>query len=121
MNFKMRKADEMERYQTDKSAKIAFVFYTAALLAWGLYNFFQHREDGMGVYDSACRQCGVSVVTRGVRAEDAVRECRGSHDFLQGKREKTARRLGFAAVSSLRSCSREDSFSSVAKSTAYHV
>ncbi|MCY9589001.1 hypothetical protein PC41400_05940 [Paenibacillus chitinolyticus] len=46
MKLKLRKADEMERYQTDKSAKIAFIFYTGALLAWGLYNFFSTGKTG---------------------------------------------------------------------------
>ncbi|MBV6713553.1 hypothetical protein KV564_07795 [Paenibacillus chitinolyticus] len=46
MKLNLRKADEMERYQTDKSAKIAFIFYTTALLVWGLYNFFSTGKTG---------------------------------------------------------------------------
>ncbi|MFD0869467.1 Uncharacterised protein [Chlamydia abortus] len=42
----LRKADEMERYQSDKSARNAFVFFTVALLAWSLTNFFTVGKTG---------------------------------------------------------------------------
>jgi hypothetical protein len=42
----LRKADEMETYQNEKSAKYAFLFYTAALFIWSLYAFFAKGETG---------------------------------------------------------------------------
>jgi hypothetical protein len=44
--MKFRKADEMERYQSDQSAKYGFIFYTIALLAWSLYDFFVTGDSG---------------------------------------------------------------------------
>lgn len=44
--MKLRKADEMEQYQNDKSAKNAYVFFTAALLVWSLINFFTKGHTG---------------------------------------------------------------------------
>lgn len=44
--MKIRKADEMENYQNEKSAKYAFMFYTTALLIWSLYDFFVKGETG---------------------------------------------------------------------------
>lgn len=44
--MKMRKADEMEQYQNDKSAKNAFTFFTIALLAWSLIDFFMTGKTG---------------------------------------------------------------------------
>ncbi len=42
MNIK--KADEMERFQNEKSAVYAFAFYGLALLAWSLFDFFSKGE-----------------------------------------------------------------------------
>ncbi|MEK4950381.1 hypothetical protein NST12_08545 [Bacillus sp. FSL W8-1127] len=42
----MRKADEMEKYQSDQSAKYGFIFYTVALLIWSLYSFFTNGDSG---------------------------------------------------------------------------
>ncbi|MEK4874749.1 MULTISPECIES: hypothetical protein [Bacillus] len=42
----MRKADEMEKYQSDQSAKYGFIFYTVALLVWSLYSFFTNGDSG---------------------------------------------------------------------------
>ncbi|AIQ24549.1 hypothetical protein H70737_17850 [Paenibacillus sp. FSL H7-0737] len=36
----MQRADEMEQFQNDKSAKNAYIFFTLALLVWSLVNFF---------------------------------------------------------------------------------
>jgi len=44
--MKLRKADEMERYQSDQSAKYGFIFYTIALLIWSLYDFFVKGDSG---------------------------------------------------------------------------
>ncbi|QDY85482.1 hypothetical protein FQU75_20340 [Paenibacillus polymyxa] len=44
--MKLRKADEMEKYQSDQSAKFGFVFYTVALLSWSLYDFFTKDDSG---------------------------------------------------------------------------
>ncbi|CAM2880392.1 hypothetical protein PASE110613_05675 [Paenibacillus sediminis] len=44
--MKFRKADEMERYQSEKSAKYAFMFYTIALLVWSLFDFFTKGKTG---------------------------------------------------------------------------
>ncbi|SMG23538.1 hypothetical protein [Paenibacillus aquistagni] len=44
--MRFRKADEMEKYQNEKSAKNAFMFYTTALLIWSLYDFFAKGEAG---------------------------------------------------------------------------
>lgn len=44
--MKMRKADEMEKYQSDQSAKYGFIFYTVALLIWSLYSFFTNGDSG---------------------------------------------------------------------------
>ncbi|RLQ93862.1 hypothetical protein [Falsibacillus albus] len=42
----MRKADEMEKAHNDKSAKNAFLFYTAALLIWSMYDLFTKGKTG---------------------------------------------------------------------------
>lgn len=44
--MKLRKADEMEKYQSDKSAKYGFIFYNIALLFWSLYDFFITGDSG---------------------------------------------------------------------------
>jgi hypothetical protein len=44
--MKLRKADEMEKYQSDQSAKYGFLFYTLALLVWSLYDFFVKGDSG---------------------------------------------------------------------------
>ncbi|MED1490651.1 hypothetical protein [Bacillus smithii] len=44
--MKWRKADEMEKYQNDQSAKFGFIFYTVALLIWSLYSFFTIGDSG---------------------------------------------------------------------------
>lgn len=44
--MKLRKADEMEQYQNDKSAKNAYIFFTAALLIWSLFKFFTEGKTG---------------------------------------------------------------------------
>ncbi len=44
--MKLRKADEMEKYQSDQSAKYGFIFYTIALLIWSLYSFFTKGDSG---------------------------------------------------------------------------
>jgi hypothetical protein len=44
--MKLRKADEMEKYQSDQSAKNGFIFYTIALLIWSLYSFFTSGDAG---------------------------------------------------------------------------
>jgi len=44
--MKLRKADEMEKYQNDKSAKNAHIFFTVALLVWSLVNFFTKGQTG---------------------------------------------------------------------------
>ncbi|GAV14673.1 hypothetical protein ABN764_03150 [Paenibacillaceae sp. P-4] len=43
----MRKQDEMERYHNDKSAKNGYMFYTIALLLWGLYDFTVKGNSGL--------------------------------------------------------------------------
>nr|WP_027091558.1 hypothetical protein [Cohnella thermotolerans] len=42
----MRKADEMEQYQNDKSAKNAYLFFTVALLVWSFIDFFKKGQTG---------------------------------------------------------------------------
>ncbi|WP_273853467.1 hypothetical protein [Guptibacillus spartinae] len=42
----MRKADEMEKDHNLKSARNAFVFYTAALLIWAVIHLIQTGETG---------------------------------------------------------------------------
>jgi hypothetical protein len=44
--MKLRKADEMEKYQSDQSAKYGFIFYTTSLLIWSLYDFFIKGDSG---------------------------------------------------------------------------
>lgn len=44
--MKFRKADEMEQYMSDRSAKYGFIFYTLALLVWSLVHFFTGGETG---------------------------------------------------------------------------
>lgn len=44
--MKLRKADEMEQYQSDKSSKNAYIFITLALLAWSLFNYFTKGKTG---------------------------------------------------------------------------
>lgn len=43
----IRKADEMERFQSEKSAVYAFAFYGLALLVWSLYDFIIKGELGL--------------------------------------------------------------------------
>ena len=40
----IRKADEMERFQIEKSAVYAFAFYDLTLLVWSLYGTFLNPE-----------------------------------------------------------------------------
>lgn len=44
--MKLRKADEMEQFQNDKSAKSAHIFFTLALLVWSLINFISVGKTG---------------------------------------------------------------------------
>ncbi|WP_410717658.1 hypothetical protein [Brevibacillus sp. SIMBA_040] len=44
--MKLRKADEMEQHQNDKSAKNAYIFFNLALLTWSLINFFSKGKTG---------------------------------------------------------------------------
>ncbi|RPJ94122.1 hypothetical protein CW357_17060 [Rummeliibacillus sp. TYF005] len=44
--MKLKKADEMEKYQSDQSAKNGFIFYTVALLIWSMYDFFIKGNSG---------------------------------------------------------------------------
>ncbi len=43
----IEKPDEMERFQNEKSAVLAFAFYGLALLAWSLFDFFTKGELGL--------------------------------------------------------------------------
>lgn len=43
----MRKADEMEKSQANKSARISFVFYTIALLVYSIYSVSTSGELGI--------------------------------------------------------------------------
>ena len=43
----MRKADEMEKSQANKSAIMAFVIYTIALLVYSIYSVSTSRELGI--------------------------------------------------------------------------
>ncbi|WP_036696308.1 hypothetical protein [Paenibacillus taiwanensis] len=45
--IKLRKADEMEQFYNEKSTKNGFLFYTAALLGWALYDFFTKGTPGL--------------------------------------------------------------------------
>ncbi|GGA46523.1 hypothetical protein [Paenibacillus physcomitrellae] len=42
----LRRADEMEQYQSDQSAKYGFIFYTVALLVWALYDWISTGDSG---------------------------------------------------------------------------
>ncbi|WP_159881038.1 hypothetical protein [Paenibacillus puerhi] len=44
--MKLKKADEMEQYQSNKSAKITYMFFTIALLVWSLLNYFTKGQTG---------------------------------------------------------------------------
>ncbi|MEH7107833.1 hypothetical protein [Bacillus sp. JJ1764] len=44
--MRLRKADEMEKYQSDQSAKYGFIFYTLSLLIWSLYELFSKGNSG---------------------------------------------------------------------------
>ncbi|WP_179281030.1 hypothetical protein [Paenibacillus sp. XY044] len=44
--MKIRRADEMEQYHTMKSAKNAYIFFTAALLVWSLVNLISTGKTG---------------------------------------------------------------------------
>lgn len=44
--MKMRKQDEMEKYQSDKAAKYGFLFYTVVLLLWSIYNQITSKGNG---------------------------------------------------------------------------
>ena len=44
--MKLRKADEMEKYQNVQSAKYGFIFYTIALLIWSSYDFIIKGDSG---------------------------------------------------------------------------
>lgn len=43
----IEKVDEMERFQNEKSAVYAFMFYDMALLIWALFDFFSRGELGL--------------------------------------------------------------------------
>ena len=43
----IKKADEMERFQSEKSSVYAYAFYGLALLAWSLYDFIIKGELGL--------------------------------------------------------------------------
>ncbi|MDR6999660.1 hypothetical protein [Neobacillus niacini] len=45
--MRLRKADEMEKYQSDQSAKYGFIFYTIALLIWSAYDFYAKGNSGL--------------------------------------------------------------------------
>lgn len=47
--MKLRKADEMEKSHNLKAAKNAFLFYTAALVIWGIYDFITTGDSGWQV------------------------------------------------------------------------
>ncbi|MCG7406321.1 hypothetical protein MH117_02750 [Paenibacillus sp. ACRRX] len=45
--MKLRKADEMEQFQNEKSTKNGFIFYTVALLGWALFDMFTKGTPGV--------------------------------------------------------------------------
>lgn len=45
--MKLKKADEMEKYENKQAAKNSFLFYTAALLIWTLYDFITTGQRGI--------------------------------------------------------------------------
>ena len=45
--MKLKKPDEMEKYQNEKSAGYAFIFYSLALLVWSLFDFFSKGSVGI--------------------------------------------------------------------------
>lgn len=45
--MKFKKPDEMEKYQNEKSAGHAFIFYCLALLVWSLFDFFSKGVMGV--------------------------------------------------------------------------
>ncbi|MFK3959886.1 hypothetical protein [Guptibacillus hwajinpoensis] len=47
--MKLRKADEMEKDHNLKSARNAFIFYTAALFIWGLIHLIQTGNTGVPI------------------------------------------------------------------------
>ncbi|QHA91268.1 hypothetical protein [Bacillus sp. N1-1] len=47
--MKLRKADEMEKDHNLKSARNAFVFYTAALLIWALIHVIHTGDTGISM------------------------------------------------------------------------
>ncbi|MEK4007784.1 hypothetical protein [Paenibacillus sp. FSL H3-0333] len=44
--MKRQRADEMEQFKNNKSAKNTYLFFTIALLAWSLINVFTKGEPG---------------------------------------------------------------------------
>ncbi|WP_342438932.1 hypothetical protein NSS79_07950 [Paenibacillus sp. FSL L8-0436] len=44
--MKLQRADEMEQFQNDKSARNTYIFFTLALLVWSLINMFSKGETG---------------------------------------------------------------------------
>jgi len=44
--MRLRKPDEMEKHQSDQSAKNGFIFYTLALFIWSMYDFFIKGNSG---------------------------------------------------------------------------
>ncbi len=44
--MKIKKADEMEKYENKQAAKNSFLFYTVALLIWTLYDLIKNGERG---------------------------------------------------------------------------
>ncbi|RPK14814.1 hypothetical protein [Priestia endophytica] len=45
--MKIKKADEMEKYENKQAAKNSFLFYTMALLIWTLYDLIKNGERGL--------------------------------------------------------------------------
>ncbi|MBE5103469.1 hypothetical protein [Priestia aryabhattai] len=45
--MRIKKADEMEIYENKQAAKNSFLFYTAALLLWTLYDFIVKGQRGI--------------------------------------------------------------------------
>jgi hypothetical protein len=44
--MKLQRADEMEQFQNNKSAKNSYIFFTLALLVWSLINLFSKGKTG---------------------------------------------------------------------------
>ncbi|MCQ9284384.1 hypothetical protein [Priestia aryabhattai] len=44
--MKVKKADEMEKFEIKQAARNGFLFYTVALLIWSSYDFIKTGERG---------------------------------------------------------------------------